>query len=111
MRYIGLYRPNEAHTPARVRLGVRYEAFRTVLPGLAIKAPGSEIESGGDRSIIIQAVGFDGVVSAFFEKRRDVGDDIPWPHKSVQIDVIYSFHFRSFGRTSTENRRGKNDEE
>ena len=48
-------------------------------------------------------------MGTFLEKRRYVGDDVPVTHESIEIDVIYSFHFRSLRGAGAKQHGYRND--
>jgi hypothetical protein len=73
-----------------------YEPFWVVLLGLAIEATFPERKLRGNRAVVIQGVGLNRVVRVFFEKRRNVGNDVPGPHETIEVNLFNCFHFWTF---------------
>ena len=97
---VGLDGPDETHSPASVGIRILDESLRVVTLLIAVEAILAEDKRRRDRAVLVQFVSLYGVVRAFFEKSRNIGDHIPIAHKAIEIDVANSLHFGSFRRAA-----------
>ena len=83
----GLKGPDKLHTPLGISLVVVHEAARVV----CLERPGEialvENVSGRNRAIGVQLVTFDTIEGVVFDESGNMCDDMPVPHKAVEVDA------------------------
>jgi hypothetical protein len=85
-------RPDEAHTPFSVGLGVFNKSPGRVAFFWAVKGVLAEREYGFYSTVICQPVRLHSVVRAFLQSGWDIRYDVPVPHKAIYIDIVDGAH-------------------